>query len=167
MAFDIFRRRQVPGDWSMGAPIMTTSEDAKQKWNSLLAATNNLNDDITRVWGPGAQKDPASASFIRQWITFRDTIYSEYKDNARFKIIPDLAWSVWNRGDAKITELAEWRRRFEALSGKPTTAPSPQAEEKHTAADKEKEKEKGMSVWGYVAIGLAGAVALTLVQRKV
>lgn len=162
MAFDIIRRREVPGNWTMGAPFATTSEDAKQKWNTLLAATNNLNDDITQVWGPGAQSDPAAASFIRQWITFRDTIYSEYKDNARFKIIPDLAWNVWNRGDAKLNELAEWRKRFERISGKASTAPGPQAEEKHGA-----EKPSGIGIWGYVAIGLAGAVALTLVQRKV
>lgn len=162
MAFDIIRRREVPGNWTMGAAFMTTSEDAKQKWNTLLAATTNLNDDITQVWAPSVQGDPAAMSFVRQWITFRDTVYSEYKDNARFKIVPDLAWNVWNRGDAKLNELAEWRKRFEKISGKSSTAPSPQAEEKHGT-----DKPSGFGFWGYVAVGLAGAVALTLVQRRV
>lgn len=165
MAFDIFKRREVPGDWTMGASFFTTSEDAEQKWNSLLAATNNLNEDITVVWAPTVKGNLAATSFIRQWITFRDTVYSEYKDNARSKIIPDLAWNVWNRGDAKLTELADWRKKFEKLSGMIATAPGPVAEEKH-GAEKEKEKSGGIGVWGYVAVGLAGAVALTLVQRR-
>ena len=131
MAYDIMRRRQVEGDWSMGAPFFATSEDALQKWNSLIASVDNLNDDVTKVWFPKVRGNEEAVSFVNAWIRWRDTVYSEYKDNRRRKIIPDLAWNVWNRGDARLKELDDWRARWEKLSGRTATAPGIIPEEKH------------------------------------
>lgn len=160
MAFDVFKGRQVDGDWTMGASFFTTSEDAKERWNTLLQATNNLNEDIS-LWFRKNKTSEEAAQFSRQWSNWRDTVYSEYKDNARRKIIPDLAANVWNRGDTKLIELKEWRGRFEKLSGTSATAPGPEAQEQHEP------KKSGTSPWAYAALALAGAVGFVLVQRKV
>lgn len=163
MAYDIIRRRQVDGNWTMGAPIFTTSEDALQKWTSLRAAVDNLNNDITQFWFPKAKNEPGAASFVNQWITWRDNVYSDYKENTRRKIIPDLAWNVWNRGDAKLKELEEWRARFEKRSGQATTAPGTTPEETHGP----KKPSGGFNPWLLATMALAGAVGLTILQRKI
>lgn len=162
MAYDIFRRRQVSGDWTMGAPIFATSEDALQKWYALRTAVDNLNSDITQFWFPKVKNDPAAQSFVNQWITWRNQVYSDYKENTRRKIIPDLAWNVWNRGDAKLKELEEWRARYEKRSGEASTAPGTKPEETHDT-----KKPGGFNPWLIATAALAGAVGLTLLQRKI
>lgn len=161
MAWDIIRRKQVEGDWTMGASFMTSSEDAKQKWNGLIASVDNLNVDITQVWFPRHRDEELAKNFVNAWIRWRDTVYSEYKDNARVKILPDLAWSVWNRGDAKLRELEEWRAKFEALSGQPASAPSSRPEERHET------RSPGTSPWAWVAAAAGGAALFALALRKV
>lgn len=163
MAYDIFKRRQVGGDWTMGAPFFATTEDALQKWNTLRTSVDNLNEDITQVWFPKVKDDAAAGSFVRMWINWRDNVYSEYKDNTRRKIIPDLAWNVWNRGDAKLKELEEWRARFEKRSGQATIAPGSKPEESHET----KKPGSGFNPWLVATAALAGAVGLTLLQRKI
>ncbi len=162
MAYDILKGEMVPGDFTMGAPIMTTTEDALQKWNAVRVDTDNLNADITQIWFPKVKAQPAARSFMDAWIRWRDDVYSQYKDNFRRKLIPDLAWGVWNRGDAKLHELAAWRKRFEKISGLETTAPSSSPE-----AEPPKDKPKGGSMWMWISAALVGAVGLTLIQRKV
>jgi hypothetical protein len=133
----------------VGAPVFTTSEDAKQKWNTLNTATTVLDRDISG-WFKAAGKPYVAAhnAFVNSWLTWRDAVYSEYKDNARTWKIPDLAWNVWDRGDAKLKELQTWRSQFVTHSGKKATGPDVEPEE----AGKKKED------WGpYIKAGLAVA----------
>jgi Transglycosylase SLT domain len=147
----------TPGVGSLvGAPVFTTSEDAKQKWNTLNAATTNLDGDIARWFKAPGKRNADETAYVNAWLRWRDAVYSEYKDNARTKIIPDLAWSVWNRGDEKLRELADWRTRFEAISGKKASAPVTVPEE----AGKPKTDYGPLIKGGIIVAGIGAAAAL-------
>lgn len=135
----------------VGAPIFTTSEDAKQKWNTLNTATTNLDRDIA-AWfkAPGKVPTTTEKTFVNSWLVWRDAVYSEYKDNARTWKIPDLAWNVWDRGDAKLKELQAWRVQFVAISGRKATGPDVQPEGDKTAK---------LPAWFWPVIGVGGVVA--------
>lgn len=150
------------GASATGAPWATTSEDAMQKWNALNTATTNLDSEISAWFKRPGKRTTDENTFVNAWLRFRDAVYSEYKDNSRFKIIPDLAWSVWDRGNAKLAELQDWANRFQGISGKKSTvAPIPQPE-----------KDSGKMDWGpvikggLVVGGLIGAASLVNAVRK-
>jgi hypothetical protein len=107
----------------LGAPLMTSSEDAKAVWNTLVTDTTSLNADIT-AWYQAGKAKGQGLDFVNAWTRWRDAVYSEYKDNMRRKVIPDSAWGQVDRGVAKMKDLKNWRAEFEKFSGQKATAPT-------------------------------------------
>ena len=156
MAYDLLKGEKVPGDWSMGAPFTTTTEDVDVKLSALLVDTNNLNDDITKRWYPKEKDTPEVKPFVNAWMKWRDETYKFIKSWKSFKI--KLAWNYYDNAVERMRELASWRKKWEQLSGKEATGPA--------SVPPGDTGDNGNRLWRWLAIGLGGAAAGLFVLRK-
>lgn len=160
MAYDIILGSRSPRDWSLGsnlgAGFTTSTDDVEARLGTLTVDTNNLNADITAWFGPNRNL-PNVARFADAWVTWRNSTYAFIKSwkEGTFKI--KLAWNYMDRAEEKLRELAEWRRRWEALSGERSTAP---------AAPPPEKKESG-GLWKWAAAIAAGGALTLLAARKI
>jgi hypothetical protein len=140
----------------MGAPVMTTSQDAEAAINTLNADVDNLNAYVTAWWQATAnKKDPKQANFVNAWMRWRNDTYSMITNSRKFWAVPDMAWSVVDRANQKTRELATWRATFERVSG--TKVDVPQTEEK---------KDDKSDLWKLGAVAAGGALlAVVLIRR--
>lgn len=166
MALDLVLGRTIR-NWSrsssfVGAPIMTTSEDAMAKLDQLNLDVDNLNMDITQIWFPTVQAkgSVANGAFVNAWIKWRDAAYAMIAEGRRKKFIPDLAWQVVDRVDNKTRELDAWRKQFEAVSKTKATGPQ-------SKAPPPPDPNAGSSIWMYVALAAAGAAGAGLLLAKI
>ena len=162
MSFDLFLK-ESNRDWSrgpsfMGASVMTTSEDATNAINQINVDTDNLNVDITMNWYPkvASKKSVSDSSFVNAWIKWRDATYDMIRSTRKFKIVPDMAWSIVDRVAQKTRELAEWRKRFEAISGERSTAPQSEVPASGDGG-----------IWKMVALAAGGAALAGIVFAKI
>jgi hypothetical protein len=158
VAYDIFRKAQTGANWSLGASFTTSTEDVDDRLSSLTVDVNNLNADITQYWFPKHKDDIQARRFLSAWIAWRDGTYKFIRGwkEGTFKI--KLAWNYMDDANQKISELAEWRRRWEALSGEKSTAPA--------TLPPPPPKSDGAGIWKWVAALAIGAAGATLVAKK-
>lgn len=108
---------------ALGAPIFTTTGDVRALIDQLQSGTDVLNHDITQSWFPTVKSDVAANDFVNGWIIWRDATY-RYVTEWRGKIFW-LAWNWYDSTAAKLQELLNWRKSFEAISGRTATGPAP------------------------------------------
>jgi hypothetical protein len=165
MAHDLIRGTNDGKDWSIGASITTSTDDVDDRLRMLTTDTNNLNEDITGWW-KRRQGDGAAGRFVNQWIEWRNAAYKfvrSWKEGPFYKI--KLAWNYADNADARIHELAEWRRRWENLSGERATAPA------SVPPPLPKSKGGGGSggggPWKWVGLLGLGGIAALLAAKKI
>lgn len=162
MAYDIMRGKQDGKDWSLGASLTTSTDDVNDRLGSLTVDTNNLNADIS-AWYRNNAGEVQTARFAKAWSEWRDGTYKfikSWKEGGFFKI--KLAWNYLDNADTRIRELAEWRRRWEQLSGEKSTAPSTLP-----APPKKQPGEGGGGAWKWLAILGAGGLGAMFLSKKI
>lgn len=159
MAYDIFRKTQTSKSWALGASWTTSTDDVEDRLRSLTIDVNNLNTDITQFWFPKHKNEPAAQKFVSAWVQWRDGAYKLIKSwREGWALEVKLAWNYMDNANEKLTELAEWRRRWERLSGESATSPS--------TLPPPKKKEDSSSMWKWIAALAVGAAGATLVAKK-
>jgi hypothetical protein len=164
MAYDLATKKQTARDWSIGAGLTTTTEDVDLRLRQLTTETNGLNVDITQIWYPKAKKDPQTQIFVNAWVRWRDDTYAfvkSWKEGPFYKI--HMAWNFLNNATDRLRELADWRAKWQKLSGLEATAPSgtvpPDAGSKPPT-------DTNTNWWKWAAIGSAGGLGAILIGRK-
>lgn len=158
MAYDLLSGKQTARDWSCGASFFTSTDDVVAKLDSLTADVNNLNTDVSRWW-QGAQKTPETKDFVNAWSRWRDATYRFIKSWREKSLTIKMAWTYADIADEKMRELAEWRGKYQELSGRAATAPA----SRPPAAPKPGDSS---SAWKWVAAIAAGGAAFALISRK-
>jgi hypothetical protein len=166
MAYDVFKRKQVPGDWTMGDDVGFTFfwHTAKSRLEDVRTAVDILNQDVSDWYKTSnRKKGPEQERFIKGWEIWKNEFFKWYDDaTSRWsKLTPELPWSVASKAEAKTNELNEWRRQFEKVAGFEATGPGPLVRE--GPPDK---KNEGTSMWAWVAAALGGAAIFGFVQHK-
>jgi hypothetical protein len=157
VACDLLTGKTSPRNWALGASFTTSTDDVEVRLKDLTVDVNNLNNDITQYWFPKHKNEEPARRFVAAWIEWRDKTYEFIRSwkQGFFKV--KLAWNYMDDANEKISELAEWRRRWERLSGESSTAPG--------TTPPEKEKPSG-GWWKWLAIAGAGAAGGLLIARK-
>jgi hypothetical protein len=158
VAYDLLTKKHTRRNWALGSSFTTSTDDVEQRLRDLTTDVNNLNDDITRYWFPKHQDDEQARRFVAAWTSWRDNTYSfirGWKEGSRFQI--KLAWNYMDQANQKISELADWRARWERMSGERSVAASTQPPEKESASN---------GVWKWLAIAGVGAVGGLIVARR-
>ena len=160
MAFDLWNKKQDRRDWSVSigddeSGITLTMSSAKGQVNSLKAAIDVLNIDISS-WYAKSAKDDDQKRFANTWSTWRDQFYKWYKASiSRWSsLAPELPWSIADMVEKKTLELNEWRRQFERHSGEAASGPGQIL------------PEAGSGAWKWVAIAGAGGLLTMLIANK-
>jgi len=159
MAYDLMRGCQTRRDWSLGASFTTSTDDAEERLATLTTDVNNLNADIT-AWYKNHLGEGTPVKFWRAWIEWRDAAYrfvKSWKEGSAFKI--KLAWNYVDNANEKMRELAEWRRRWEQISGERSTAPA-------APPPPPPPPKEGGGGWKLLAILGAGGLGALLLARK-
>ena len=162
MAYDLMKGRQDGKDWSLGASITTTTDDVEDRLRSLTTDTNNLNADVT-AWYKNHAGESGAQKFASAWSEWRDATYKfikSWKEGPFYKI--KLAWNYVDNAEERMRELAEWRRRWEQLSGEKSTAPSTPP----PAPPKPKNPDGRGGAWKILAILGAGGLGAMLIAKK-
>jgi hypothetical protein len=156
MAVDIFSGEISPRDWSLGSDSIGLTvlwRTAKAQLESLKAAVDILNLDISAWYHQSPPKDEDQKRFANTWSIWRDQFYKWYQSNVsmweRMFTFTDAPWSVASVVEQKQGELNTWRHQFETISGRKafgasqpnTPAPSPST-----------------SLWKWIAIGGGGGL---------
>lgn len=162
MAYDLMRGCADGRDWSLGASITTSTDDVEDRLSTLTVDTNNLNNDIT-AWFTSNSGNDGAVKFWRAWVQWRDATYKfikSWKEGPFYKI--KLAWNYVDNAEERMRQLAEWRRRWEQLSGEKSTAPAAAA----PAPPKPKGQESSGGAWKMLAVLGAGGIGALLLSRK-
>ena len=160
MAYDLIRGRLDDKDWSLGASITTSTDDVDDRLRSLTVDTNNLNADVT-AWYKNHAQNLTTQKFAAAWSQWRDATYKfirSWKEGAFYKI--KLAWNFMDDANQRVLELAEWRRRWEQLSGERSTAPA-------TIAPPPPKPDEGGGPWKWLAILGAGGIGALILSKKI
>lgn len=164
MAYDLLKKKIVGRDWSIGAGFTTTTEDVDLRLAQLTTETNDLNIDITENWFPRVKKNQQAQTFVNAWIRWRDDTYRlvrSWKEGAFYKI--HMAWNYLNNTTDRLRELANWRDRWQKISGMQATAPAgtiPQDAGSNPP-------DPGTNWWKWGAIGGTGGIIAILLGRKI
>lgn len=165
MAYDLWTKKAVPRNWSIGAKFTTTTEDVELRLKQLTTETNQLNTDITQIWFPKVKQNPQAQAFVNAWVKWRDDTYvfvKSWKTGPTFKI--QMAWNFMDNIADRQKELGDWRAKWQKLSGLEATAPTGTIPP--DAGSKPPNKDEGINWWKWGAIGGAGGVVALFVTRK-
>lgn len=167
MAYDILKRKHVPGDWTIeGTDIVGFTflwNTAKSRLEDIRTAVDILNQDISAWYkDPSRTQGKEQDRFIKGWEVWKAEFFKWYKDaTSRWsKLAPEAPWSVASKAEAKTNELNEWRAQFEKIAGFQATGPGPLVREGP------EQKNSGTSLWAWAAAALGGATAVMFIQHK-
>lgn len=160
MAYDLVRRKIVRGDWTLGdeeadaeIPLVTAASDANRIVNKAVEEEQAAVEEISR-----SGTDEATQ---RAFKAFHDNFHKwlESTGGRPYGKLKLGTHGIYVTAFEYRKQIKDWRA-VAAKGGAKRVGPDTRGVDVKTPAS-------GVSMWAWVAAALGGAVAFTIIQRKV
>lgn len=162
MAYDMLKRKQVPGDWTMGdepddsVPRITAASDANRIVDKAVMEEQRAVEEMAEAHKTGKISDATWRSFKDYHDSFHTWLASTGKRPYGFMKLG--THGIYTTAFEHRKLIKDWRALAQA-TGVKQVGPA-------TRGVDEKAPDKGTSVWAWVAASLGGAAAVLFVQHK-
>lgn len=162
MAYDVLKREQVPGDWTMGdepdtsVPFITAASDANRIVDKAVREEQQAVEEMSAAQKTGGVSDANWRSFKEYHDGFHKWLASTGK--RPYGSMKLGTHGIYTTAFEHRKQIKDWRDLAYAAGA---THVGPKAR-----GIDQKEPDKGTSVWAWVAAALGGAATVMIVQHK-